>query len=111
MVAVAVRPSEATRSRGGDMARIYVSSTYGDLKEHREKVSSLPCGRCLKRLQRYASSWQGKRLTRIKQILAGPEYRRSTAARDIRERIDEFEASQSMVGRDLNSDQAGKGQH
>ena len=57
------------------------------------------------------SSWQGKRLTRIREILAGPEYRRSTAARDIRERIDEFEASPSMVGRDLGSDQAGKGQH
>ena len=25
-------------SGGGDVARIYVSSTYGDLKEHREEV-------------------------------------------------------------------------
>jgi tetratricopeptide (TPR) repeat protein len=57
------------------------------------------------------SSWQGKRLTRIGEILAGPEYRHSTAARDVKDRIDEFEASPSIVSRGLGSDQAGKGQH
>jgi hypothetical protein len=57
------------------------------------------------------SSWQGKRLTRIREILAGPEYRHSAAARDVKDRIDEFEASPSIVSRDLGSDQAGKGQH